>query len=281
VLCRISHTTRYAYGHPVFLEPHLVRLLPRGDAGQRPVSLAVDIEPEPAGRALVTDLHGNTVLSVWFSGQTDRLVVRTRVEAETLRSNPFDYLIAPGGTRLPVQLTAAEAAAAAPCLAPLPLPHDGALALAETLRRDGAVTPQAFALALLAWMHDHLGTVVRQEPGVFSPDATLARGEGACRDLAVLFLAACRHVGIPARFVSGYHQGDPESDERDLHAWSEIYLPGGGWRGFDPSLGLAAADRHVVLAAAPDPADAAPIAGTFRGDGGMPRLTHHIRLEMS
>lgn len=278
---RLSHSTRYAFGRAVFLEPHVIRLVPRGDAGQRLASLTVAIDPAPAGQSLVTDLNGNAVAAVWFSGLTDRLDVTIRAVGETLRPNPFDYLIDPAGACLPMALTPAEIAVAAPCLALAPAPHGAAAALADRLRRDGATTPQVFVLALLDWMRARLATVVREEPGLLSPDAVLDRGEGACRDLAVVYMAACRHVGIPARFVSGYHEGDPLSEDRELHAWAEAYLPGGGWRGFDPSLGLAVADRHVAVAVAPDPGDAAPVAGTFRGDGGLARLTHAIRLEMS
>ncbi len=279
--CQLSHHTRYDFGRPVFLEPHLVRLLPRCDAGQRLLELAVAIDPAPAGRAACLDLFGNTVLSAWFSSLTDHLDVRVTATVETLRANPFEYLIDTGQCRLPVPLSPAEALAAAPCLAPVGLPHGRAAALAEALRRDGADTPQGFALALLGWLAEHVATVGREEAGLLSPDALLAAGEGACRDLAVCYLAACRHVGLPARFVSGYHEGDPGREDRDLHAWAEVWLPGGGWRGFDPSLGLAVADRHVAVAAAGDPADAAPVAGTFRGEAPAPRLSHAIRLTMA
>ncbi|EHJ46396.1 transglutaminase domain-containing protein [Solidesulfovibrio carbinoliphilus subsp. oakridgensis] len=278
---RLTHRTAYAFDRPVFLEPHHIRLVPRGDGSQRLHALDVAIEPEPAGRSLLTDLHGNTVVAAWFGGLADRLVVTTTARGETLRPNPFDYLPDQGADVLPVPLSKAAAASAAPCLAPVRAPHGEAAALADRLVRDGARGPQAFAQALLGWMAGRLATVARPEPGLLSPDAVLARGQGACRDLAVFFLAACRRVGLPARFVSGYHEGEPESGERDLHAWAEAYLPGGGWRGFDPSLGLAVADRHVAVAAAPDPEDAAPVVGAFRGEGNMVGLTHAICLEMS
>ncbi|WP_428568022.1 MAG: transglutaminase family protein [Solidesulfovibrio sp. DCME] len=280
MLCRLSHHTRYDFGRPVFLEPHLVRLLPRPDACQRVTALTVDIDPAPVGRSVCQDLYGNAVLSTWFSGLSGHLDIRVTATVETLRANPFDYLIETEACRLPVPLSPAEAQAAAPCLAPLAPPHGRAAALAERLRRDGADTPQSFALALLGWMADNIATVPREEPGLLSPEDLLEAGQGACRDLAVCYLAACRHVGLPARFVSGYHEGDPEREDRDLHAWAEAWLPGGGWRGFDPSLGLAVADRHVAVAAAGDPAEAAPVAGSFRGRAPAPRLSHAIRLTM-
>ena len=255
--------------------------MPRGDASQRLLHFQAAICPEPAGRTLVTDALGNTVLVVWFADTTDHFVVTTEAVVETLRVNPFDYLVETPRNMLPIPLTRAEAAVAASCLEPVTGEQQRTLALAERLRQDGAVTPQDFALALLAWTSANLRTSIRLEPGILDPDAVLAAGEASCRDLAVFFMAACRHVGIPARFVSGYQEGDPDSDERDLHAWAEVCLPGGGWRGFDPSLGLAVTDRHIVVAASPHPDDAAPVSGSFRGNAGTARLTHEIRLEVS
>ena len=104
----------------------------------------------------------------------------------------------------------------------------------------------------------------REEGTPRDPDATLSLQSGACRDLAVLFVECCRSVGLAARFVSGYAHID-DSTDHEFHAWAEVYLPGGGWRGYDPTLGLAVADRHVVVAAAAHPSDAAGISGTFRG----------------
>ena len=106
----------------------------------------------------------------------------------------------------------------------------------------------------------------------------LAAGRGACRDLAVLFVACCRAVGLAARFASGYAHSET-AQPTELHAWGEVFLRGGGWRGYDPGLGLAVADRHVTVAAAADPRDAAPVTGTFRGDGVTASLAAEIELE--
>jgi len=101
-----------------------------------------------------------------------------------------------------------------------------------------------------------------------SPADTLASRTGACRDTAMLYVAACRSLGLAARFVSGYSMHHPEEvSEHELHAWAEVYLPGAGWRGYDPSLGLAVADGHVVLTAAPDHHLAAAVSGSYRGTG--------------
>jgi transglutaminase-like putative cysteine protease len=273
------HHTRYRYTRPVSLEPHLLRLTPRGDAAQRLVSVATVIRPEPVGISPCTDLYGNTVLSVWFAGLTDRLDIDVACEVTTLRRNPFDFLPDPARSRLPV-VPATDEAVLAPCLVPPPVAQPGAIALARRLLEAGADTPQDFPWALVTWMGGNLTPIVRQEPGLLAPDTVLATGRGACRDLAVCAMTACRAVGLPARFVSGYQEGDPDRDERDLHAWFEVWLPGGGWRGYDPTHGLAVSDRHVALAAAPEPEGAAPVVGAFRGDEATVALSHDVRLEM-
>ena len=99
----------------------------------------------------------------------------------------------------------------------------------------------------------------------FAAETTLREQEGSCRDLAVLFCAACRAVGLAARFVSGYERDASLQENGDLHAWAEVYLEGGGWRGYDPSRALAVASTHVAVAAASDPLLASPVSGTFRG----------------
>ncbi len=105
-----------------------------------------------------------------------------------------------------------------------------------------------------------------------------ARKEGSCRDLAVLFIETCRSVGIAARFVSGYHTVQPWQGARQLHAWAEIFLPGAGWRGYDPSQGLAVADQHIAIAAGATPQLAAPVTGSFRGNGVQSSFTAEIEI---
>jgi transglutaminase-like putative cysteine protease len=103
--------------------------------------------------------------------------------------------------------------------------------------------------------------------------------QGACRDLAVLFIDACRCVGLAARFVSGYQDAYRSMGKRDLHAWAEVYLPGAGWRGYDPTRGLAVADHHVAIAAAADPQNTAPVTATYRGSNVEAELITEVSIE--
>ena len=113
-----------------------------------------------------------------------------------------------------------------------------------------------------------------------SPAATLQSRNGACRDLTVLFVDCCRAEGIAARFASGYQKGDLQSERRHLHAWPEVYLPGAGWRGFDPTHGTAIADAHVTIAAAAHARDTMPVRGSFRGDGVDSTLDYTVEIEV-
>jgi len=181
---------------------------------------------------------------------------------ETLRQNPFDFVIDAEFAALPWggRVDQAHPGSGSALLGPM---EPEAAELAGTVRREGGNDALSFLLRLNRWLNEKLAYEVRPEGQPLAPGETLRRGKGACRDLAVLFCAAARSQGMPARFVSGYHEGDPGLRTKDLHAWAEVFLPGAGWRGFDPSTGLACADRHIVLAASPAPAGAAPLSGRF------------------
>lgn len=135
-----------------------------------------------------------------------------------------------------------------------------------------------FLLNLNIWIFEHVQRQERLEPGVLPPQRLLAERVGSCRDLAVLFVEVCREAGIPARFVSGCQEGDPDVPEAELHAWAEAYLPGIVWRGYDPTHGLVVTDRHIALAAAPEPEQTMPLIGTFRGTGAASTITHSFRM---
>lgn len=284
MLLNIDHRTTYTFSRPVFLEPHTIRLLPRPDAAQQLLDLRLDLSPEPAGRWQGLDAEGNSFVAVWFDGLQERLELTLTARVRTLRSNPFGYLPVPGALSVPPSLPRVEAHLLAPCLdrgayAPDSNDADPPGELASRLRGHGGGSAE-FLLALNRWLFENLKKISRQEPGLHSPPETLARGEAACRDMAVLFMDCCRSLGIPARFVSGYHEGDPDVPVGDLHAWAEAWLPGAGWLGFDPVHGLAVADRHVALAASHDPALAAPVSGSFRGTGADSGIAHEVRISL-
>ena len=274
----IRHHTHYRYSHPVQLSPQRLRLHPRDDGAQRIIDHQLSITPTPLGRNDHIDLEGNRVTQVWFEEKTEYLDIKVIMQLETLRRNAFDFILAPEAVGLPIDHE-----------------HDSICARAylERIEPDDAVT--AFAAELsLAVERDTLGFLNRLNRQLFadftqthrhtggpqSPVFTLQSRRGACRDLAVLFVDCCRAEGIAARFASGYQKGTLQSERRHLHAWPEVYLPGAGWRAFDPTHGEAVADTHVTIAAAAHPRDTMPVTGSFSGPGVTSALDFKVEIQV-
>ncbi len=262
----LEHSTIYRYDAPVFLEPQLIRLRPRVDGSQRLLHYALRITPPPDGSTEYLDQDGNVATHAWFSGAFLELEVHSSFEVETLRENPFDYVLPSSHLfNLPLVYDKPLAAALAPYL--VPGDPESVRKFAASLAADNGWRTLDFLNALTATLYERSTHVVRDEGAPQTPEETLSTWSGSCRDLAVLFCAVCRHVGIPARFVSGYECWKGFVGQAHMHAWAEVYLDGGGWRGYDPSRGLAISTAHVAVAAAADSQLAAPVAGTFRGRG--------------
>jgi len=280
MLIRIRHETIYDYDRPVFIEPMTIRLIPRSDVTQRLIECRIDITPEPEGNSRIIEQDGANAHAVWFGGTHERLVIVTESSVETQRDNPFDYFVTHEPTQhLPAQYPEHLEVALSPYRSNACTDAVRQWAAHAATQSDGLTT--AFLRDLTDTMHKSLRVIEREEGDPYPPEKTLADKVGACRDVAMLFIAACRSQGLAARFVSGYsthHQ--PQSTHHELHAWAEVYLPGGGWRGYDPSLGLAVADGHIALATGFDHTLAAPVTGSFRGTDVKSTLTYNIDLRV-
>jgi transglutaminase-like putative cysteine protease len=264
----------------VFLDPHTIRLRPRSDPGQLVHDYAIEIDPAPAGLSPVLDAWGNYVEYAWFSGSHERLVITTRFDVERVRANPYDFIVpSEEAAALPPRYPDHEIDALQPYLKKLDI-GEGVRELATaTAASTGNVLD--FAAKLAVAIGDRIDMIARPEGDPYGGQETLDLGRGSCRDTAVLYIEACRHVGIAARFVSGYVEHHDEGEPRDLHAWAGIYVPGGGWRGFDPTQGLAVSTGHVTLAAAGVPAGAASVTGTFVGADAPTELQSTIDFDVS
>ncbi|MCC6579654.1 MAG: transglutaminase family protein [Phycisphaeraceae bacterium] len=272
MILHITHVLTYRYSRPVFLEPTTLRLRPRSDAAQTVLRFSQTLSPTPAGVSDSIDLDGNAARRIWFACQTDAISIRTQSSVHTLRDNPFDFLLSDEEQTLPVHIPAALIPYAtrsepASCVDDL---------VADCLRQaDNRTLP--FLTTLTQRLCQGVRNVLRDVGPPLSARQTLLQGEGACRDQAVLMIDAVRAAGLPARFVSGYvHSQGPMNHE--LHAWCEAYLPGAGWRGFDPTNGLAVVDRHVALAAGVNPEDAACLSGTFRGTDATTSMSYEVNV---
>lgn len=222
------------------------------------------------------DVFGNHVARVLFDGPVAHFGIRVEITAMPQPVDPFQFLVDPEAERYPFSYTALEAEALAPSLA-----TDAAGPLLQALIAECAASPQgsvAFLAAVTARLREAVLYQHRAEAGVLDPEATLRAGEGSCRDSAWLLVQLLRHLGLAARFVSGYQVSVPAEgpDVGELHAWAEVYLPGAGWIGLDPSTGLFAGTGYIPLAAATRPELAAPVSGTVEPCG--MHLEHAITI---
>ena len=260
----VTHRTAYRYDFPVILEPHTFRLRPRTNDAQHLLAFDIAITPMPAGTTECLDQDGNLALTAWFSAPTSELTVESRFNVEMLRQNPFDYLLSGPALNLPLWY------ADPLCSALAPYRDDTHLAeFVKQYARSASGLAQwntlAFLSGLCSQIHQTFRHVVRPDGPPWQSNQTLSMLEGSCRDLAVLFCDACRVVGIAARFVSGYECASATAQDPYMHAWAEAYLPGIGWRGYDPARGLAVSNRHVAVAAGFNYDLASPIAGSYSG----------------
>jgi transglutaminase-like putative cysteine protease len=273
----VEHSTVYRFDCPARLGPHDIRLRPRDDGSLRLLDYSLSVEPQPVLLAECLDQDGNHTQRAWFGEPAASLQVRSRFTVETLRVNPFDFTIATGdllrvplryGPRLGSVLMAYTA-------------RQGSAGAVDEFARDAAAqagwNTMAFLTGLAAEIYGSFHAVVRPEGEPLPAAETLDARAGSCRDYAVLFAEACRAMGLAARFVSGYEREAAGSDPAYMHAWAEVYLPGGGWRGFDPARGLAVNTSHVTVAAALDAEMAAPVAGAYSG-ARRPEMQTSIRM---
>lgn len=266
----IDHLTSYRYSVPVRLGEHLVRFHPPATPSQRVVAFDLSISPCPSFRQVKVDAWGNPAEQVFFQGETTHLEIRANLRLET--RNP----LAPSWASLPMPIDyGPDREPLAPYLALIEEPAKLQGFIAPLLTRGSGMD---FLQALSAAVHRFYQQGIRVDGPPRGPAETLALGEGVCRDLSVLFIAACRQVGVAARFASGYQQESGQRLQRHLHAWPEVFLPGHGWYGVDPTHNAPAGEDHVLVAAAPDAASVTPVEGGYQFDG--PLLDSTLQTEI-
>ncbi len=285
MLYQISHITTYKYSQPVTLQPHLVRLRPRSNGWQTLKLFSLQVTPTPISRSQIIDLDGNALIKVWFPPEkTDYLQVQAQSQVETHESNPFNYLMEPWAARLPIDYPASLLLQLQPYLTGQNVSFATsvdpiALQLAQEINHAVSGDTINFLGTLNQRIYETCTYLIRETGTPLSPRITWSEKQGSCRDLTVLFIEVCRSVGLAARFVSGYQEGDLDQNDRHLHAWAEVYLPGAGWRGYDPTHGLAVSDRHIALVASAVSNYAAPISGSF-SQGGNVQSTIHYQIQI-
>jgi transglutaminase-like putative cysteine protease len=264
---RIVHTTRYAYVVPVSLLEHRLLLRPREGHDIRIEGSLLDIQPAYEIR-WQRDIYGNSVANVTFQESSDLLTVTSDVIVQHYEAQPLDFAVADYAVRFPFRYDPMEQVDLMPYQLSV-FPQDNE-AIGTWLRRfwePGSIIETHELLAELNQaIAEELDYEMREAPGVQSPARTLEQGKGSCRDLATLFIEACRYCGFPARFVTGYLLSEAAvEDFGTTHAWSEIYLPGAGWRGFDSTSGRVTGGDHIAVAVNRRPEAVPPVSGSYLG----------------
>jgi len=266
---RIVHKTRYLYKKPVQFGPHRLVLRPREGHDIRVESMDVTIEP-PGHLTWSRDVFGNSIATVEFDEPASELLIESHVVIVRMSPLLSRKTQLKGVTPWPPVYDALERVAVK-AYQRLSYPKDGPAVKAwlENFRIKKPDFAEDVARNLNDYIYDEMRYIRREAKGVLTPAQTLERGGGSCRDLATLLLEAARGLGIAARFASGYLECQAaELGEASTHAWTEIYHPGRGWAGYDPSIGEETTLRHVVTGVSNHPRGVMPVSGSYYGKAG-------------
>jgi transglutaminase-like putative cysteine protease len=264
----ILHRTHYSFVGPVRLGPHRLMLRPREGHDVRIESATLELVPTAVLR-WSRDEYDNSFVTATFDNFAQQLTISSEVVIRHDDASPLDFLVEDYAVNYPFRLARHTELALSPFLDWHESPTDSEALrswLSGLWNADEPIQTYALLWRICTEINRSLSYYRREEPGVQSASETLSRRSGSCRDFAHLFMCAARYLRVPARFVSGYlYAPQSAADFGATHAWSEVYLPGAGWRGFDPTIGELASSKHIRVAIGRVADAVPPVSGTFFG----------------
>ncbi|WP_078118367.1 transglutaminase family protein [Thiosocius teredinicola] len=277
----IRHSTRYGFAAPVTLGAHTLLLRPREGHDLRIASSSLDISPE-ANVTWRRDFYDNVLAVANFAdGTVTEVSFESRLEVELYEITPLDFVVDPHAVQFPIDYSKEEQTALRPFLETVYDRHDLTDEWIAPYTQMNKGTETFFVLDQMNHrINEEIVYEERDEPGVLAPETLLEIRKGSCRDMAALFVEACRRLNIAARFVSGYVHGPAtEAGGASSHAWAEVYLPGAGWKGFDPTNIAVVGPDHIPVAVHRHPEKVPPVAGSFTGPNDLvPTLTVDVQI---
>jgi transglutaminase-like putative cysteine protease len=276
---RIIHKTEYFYNQPVTFGPHQALMRPREGHDAHIARAHVHVEPKAEVRWL-HDIYDNSIAILTFERASDKLSIASEVDVDLYYDDPIEWPIAPSARSFPFQYPPEEHVDLMVYRLPS-YPYDGPTLLRwlRGLYEPGQVID---TFDLLNNLNTHIYRSFRYDSrdalGVQLPNETLMRGSGTCRDFAVLMMEAARYLGFGARFVTGYIQM-ADGQHGATHAWTEIYIPGAGWRGFDPTNNKLVGSEHIPVAVSREQEKASPLSGSWEGPAdAFDRMTVSVQV---
>lgn len=280
---RIQHVTEYFFANVVTLNQHQLLLRPREGHDVRIESSRLDISPA-YNIKWYRDVFDNSVALVTFLQPTNKLRIASEVVIQHYEDSPLNFSMEEYALHYPFVYQESDRIDLAAFQQPVF--NNDQPAVISWLRDMNLHTRNMETLSLQSNLnqaiHSQFRYQMREEAGVQSPAQTLQMGSGSCRDYATLFIEACRSLGLASRFVSGYlHAPATEVGNASTHAWAEVYLPGRGWQGFDPTIGEITGNRHIAVAVARNPEAIPPVSGSFIGPGPtMPGMIVNVQVNL-